>query len=84
MATTWRFRGGLGAMVETALCLALFTPIVLAGLRLAEGTGQMHDLALAVNDAAPFLRRVLYDGVQIAIDPSLVPELANAVGGGAR
>jgi Flp pilus assembly protein TadG len=40
------------AMVEMALCLAVFTPILFGGLRLAYGASQMHDLADAASDAA--------------------------------
>ena len=40
------------AMVEMALCLAVFTPILLAGLRLAYGANQVHELADAASAAA--------------------------------
>lgn len=40
------------AMIEAALGLALFTPVLFAALRLAYGANQMHELANGVTAAA--------------------------------
>ncbi len=39
-------------MIEAGLCLAIFAPIVFAGVRLAYGANQMHEVEEAVTDAA--------------------------------
>ena len=40
------------ALIEAGLCLALFTPLVGAGLGLAYGASQLHNVAAAVSQAA--------------------------------
>jgi TadE-like protein len=40
------------ALVEMALCLAVFTPILFAGVRLAYGANQVHEAVDAVSAGA--------------------------------
>ena len=46
-----RHRRG-SAMIEVGLCLAVFAPIVFAGVRIAYGANQMHEVEEAVAEAA--------------------------------
>ena len=45
-----RCRGA--AMIEAAVCLAVFTPVFFLAIRLGYGANQMHDLQAAVSNAA--------------------------------
>src|SRR4051812_24624546 len=47
-----RIRRRGSAMIEVGLCLALFTPLVFAAVRLAYGANQMHEVEEAVTEAA--------------------------------
>jgi hypothetical protein len=40
------------AMIEAGLCLAVFTPLVFAAVRLSYGASQMHELQETVTEAA--------------------------------
>jgi Flp pilus assembly protein TadG len=40
------------AMIEAAVCLAVFTPVVFTAVRLGYGANQVHQLEAAVTEAA--------------------------------
>jgi Flp pilus assembly protein TadG len=51
-----RTRKGLSrhgaALIEAAVCLAVFTPVVFTAVRLGYGANQMHQLEAAVHEGA--------------------------------